>query len=173
MSDKNEFTAEELIEKITQEAPQGGEFCLNDAIIVGKLDLQHRIIPVAATLTNCTFTDEVDLRYCEFKQCVDFSGSHFEKDFNSGDETKSVTIYRKELRCNGTVFEGGASFNGAQCEGSGYFNSARFENPEKKIDFGHARFGGNLECDGAIFEGGVNFNNLQCEDTGFFQERPV
>ena len=168
MSDKKQFTAEELVEKLTREAPQGGEFSLSDAIIVGKLDLQHRIIPVAATLTNCTFTDEVDLRYCEFKQRVIFSGSCFKKDFNSGDETNSFTIYRKDFICNGSVFEGGASFYGAQCEGSGYFHRARFENLGKEIDFGHAKFGGNLECMGAIFKGGAIFNGLQCEGTGFF-----
>lgn len=168
MSEKQEITAEEIVEKLTQEAPQGGEFSLNDAIIKGKLDLRHRIIPVAVTLTNCIFTDEVDLRYCEFKQRVDFSGSRFKKDFNSGDETHDLTIYRKNLICNDAVFEDRASFNGAQCEGSGYFHRAQFENPDKKINFGHARFGVTLECQEAIFKGGANFNSLQCEGFGVF-----
>ena len=168
LSEKKELTAEELVEKITKESPQGGEFSLNDAIIKGKLDLRHRIITIAVTLTNCIFTDEVDLRYCEFKQCVDFSGSYFKKDFNSGDEAHSFTIYRKELICNDTVFEDGASFNGIQCEGSGYFNNARFENPEREIDFCHATFGVTLECRETIFQGGASFNSLQCKGAGLF-----
>ncbi len=168
VNEKKELTAEELVKKLTRKAPQDGEFSLNDVTIRGKLDLRHRIIPVAVALTNCIFTDEVDLRYCEFKQCVDFSGSHFEKDFNSGDETNSFTIYQKDLICNNTVFEGGASFNGARCEGSGYFHNAKFENTEKEINFVHATFGGNLECVGTIFKGGASFNCLRCEESGFF-----
>ena len=39
MCDKKRFKAEELVKELTQEALQGGEFSLNDAIIVGKLDL--------------------------------------------------------------------------------------------------------------------------------------
>ena len=169
MNERKELTAEELVEKLTQETPQDGEFSLDNATIKGKLDLRHRVISVAVALTNCIFTDEVDLRYCEFKQCIDFSGNRFKGDFNSGDETRSFTIYQKDLICNNTVFEGGASFNGARCEGSGYFHNATFENREENIDFAHATFGVNLDCIGTTFKGGVIFNNLHCEESGFFK----
>ena len=55
-------------------------------------------------MKNCHFQDEVDLRYCEFKQAVKFLNCRFEKEFNSGDDTDSRTIYRKNLVCNDSAF---------------------------------------------------------------------
>ena len=107
MNAKNEMTAEELVEELTRKTPQDEDPFRRDGVtITGKLNLQNQIIPVAVTLTNCTFTDEVDLRYSEFKQCVDFSGSRFKKNFNS-----CKTMYCKDLIFNGAIFEGDADFN--------------------------------------------------------------
>ena len=110
-NEKQEITAEELIKKLTQDEHPDEEFSLTDTTITGKFDLRHRVVPVAISLMECTFTDEVDLGYCQFKQCVDFSGSCFEKDFNS-----MHAIYRKNIICNDSGFEGGADFNAIQCE---------------------------------------------------------
>ena len=105
MNSKREITAEEIVEKLTQEAPQGGEVSYDGVTVKGKLDLRHRIIHVAVTLTNCTFTDKVDLSFCEFRQLVNFSNSHFEKDLDSG-----RAICRKSLSFTAAIFDGGVNF---------------------------------------------------------------
>ncbi|MFC1717694.1 pentapeptide repeat-containing protein, partial [Candidatus Poribacteria bacterium] len=164
MNSKTEVTAEEIVEKLTQEAPQGGEVSYDGVTVKGKLDLRHRVIQVAVTLTNCIFTDEVELGYCEFKQFVSFSESRFEKDL---DGVKAIC--RKSLDFSEAVFLGNANFNVLQCEGVGFFRDAQFENEEKDINFGHAIFG-ILDCDRATFKGGASFNAVQCEESGFFRD---
>lgn len=158
---KSEWSAEEIVKELTRAAPQGGEFPLSRVVIKGRLDLRHRIVPVAVTLTNCTFTDEVDLEYCEFKQRVDFSRSCFKNDFNSRD-----AIYRKDLHCEEVIFRGGVTFEDAQCERSGYFGGAQFENPHKEANFIYAEFG-ELAIQGEYlfsidreFQGDLDENNM-------------
>lgn len=135
MNRKSELPAEVIVENLTQPAPQVSEFRLDSTVIKGRLDLRHRRISVAVMLTDCIFTDEVDLRHCEFEQCVDFSGSQFVMDFES-----HGTIYRKYVYFNRAIFESGAIFDDAQCEGEVRFCGTRFENQNEKTRFVGARF---------------------------------
>jgi hypothetical protein len=162
MSEENEVSAENVINAILKEDKP--EYVLDGKTIKGKFDLRHRVISVAVKITNCTFEDEVDLSYAEFKQCVDFSGSRFNKGFAS-----CSAIYKKYIIYNNAIFEDEVSFNAIQCEGNGFFRDAHFENVNNKINFGHAKFGVTLDCDRTVFKGGASFNTIQCEGTAFFR----
>ena len=70
---------------------------ISNKIIKGKFDLKHQIITTPIEFKHCTFLDEVDLRYCECKELVSFVDCTFEKEFNSGDEIHSHSIYHKDL----------------------------------------------------------------------------
>ena len=109
-----------------------------------------------------------DARYCEFKQVVDFSGCTFRREFNSGDEVESHTIYKKDLICNGATFERTARFNGIQAEGSAYFNRASFQNRKSSIDLGGASINKTLECTKATYKGPATFDALNCSGYGIF-----
>jgi len=135
MDRRSELPAEFIVENLIQPAPQDSEFRLDNTIIKGRLDLRHRRISIAVMLTDCVFTDEIDLSHCEFEQCVDFSGGQFVKDFKS-----YGTIYRKYMHFNRATFGGGAIFDDAQCEGEARFCGTRFENQSEKIRFVAARF---------------------------------
>jgi hypothetical protein len=156
-------------------------FCLEDAIVVGNLDLKYRTVERPIVARNCWFMGTVDLRYCEFKQAVYFLDCTFYQAFNSGDTIESHTIYRKELNCIGSQFKKAASFNGIQVESTAYFHNTRFElqEPEKSteypslsetytVDFATSSFGDHLECRDAVFRGYVSFNSISCGSTGQF-----
>ena len=165
----------------TQDNEASLSFCLEDAIVVGNLDLKHHTIERPMVARDCWFMGTVDLRYCEFEQAVYFLDCTFFQVFNSGDTTESYTIYRKELNCGGSRFKKAASFNGIQVESTAYFHNSRFEleEPEKSleypslsekytVDFTAATFGDQLECDEAVFEGYVSFNSISCGSNGHF-----
>jgi len=107
------INADDLIRWLTTAKPTRS-FCGYE--IVGKLDLSRRTIDTAIELRCCTFRDNVELSYCEFTQAVNFSGSTFCGEFNSGKDPEVHTIYRKDLICNGTLFEKGVYFTGARVE---------------------------------------------------------
>ena len=154
MSEENEVSAESVVEAIVRGDAPNDEYVLDGQTIKGKFDLRHRVISIAIRITNCTFEDEVDLRYREFKQRVDFSVSRFKKEFYG------KAIYQKDIICNQATFEDRVSFNGCICEGTGFFRDAKFENIEKKINFTYAKFG-NLEFQNATFAGNVDFQHAQ------------
>jgi hypothetical protein len=99
MSEENEISAESVVEAIVRGDAPNGEYVLDGKTIRGKFDLRHRVISIAIRITNCTFEDEVDLGYCEFKQCVDFSVSRFKKEFYNR------AIYQKDIICDQAIFE--------------------------------------------------------------------
>lgn len=67
--------AEDIVEELTRDRQETDEpvYRLSDAFISGKLDLRHRVVNVAVYILGCEFCDEVDLRYCEFTQTVNFT----------------------------------------------------------------------------------------------------
>jgi uncharacterized protein YjbI with pentapeptide repeats len=151
-------------------------------IVRDDLDLSHRTVDVAALFTKCTFEGKVDLRYCEFKQAVKFCNFTFKGEFDSGDDTDSRTVYRKNLVCNDSTFWGAAKFRGVRCEGRALFRKAKFfRGPPLKdnvhpaalekppADFTAATFR-SLDCDGAVFEGAVSFRGVECAARASFQE---
>jgi uncharacterized protein YjbI with pentapeptide repeats len=164
--------ASTLVGKLEQAKRQGQSvFVLRDTIVVGTLDLRNRTVEVAMDIQNCHFRGGVDLRYCEFKQAVKLCNCTFLKPFNSGDDTDSRTIYRKNLICNDTVFVEVAYFRGLQCEGYALFRSARFLRTEPlrdkaygsllerpPVDFTGSSFSGGMDFTRASFDGGVSFN---------------
>jgi hypothetical protein len=151
---------------------------LRKARVVGKLDLKHQTIKRPVIIRDCEFEDDVDLRYCEFEQVVDFSGCIFHKEFNSGDEVESHTVFKKDLICNTTVdetvcrktvFKGPARFNGVRIEGAAFFNKALFLNQKLSIDLTTASIEKGLECNTTIFKGPSYFGRLKCNDIGSFR----
>ena len=56
---------------------------LRGKTIAGKLDLTFHSIKKAVSIKDCVFKGEVDLSYCELKQPVYLSGTHFEKALTS------------------------------------------------------------------------------------------
>ena len=172
----------------TLDDKDGLPFSLEDAIVIGGLNLKHRNIERPIVVSNCWFMDQLDLRYCEFKHAVCFLDCAFYGQFNSGDTTESLTIYRKELNCIGSSFKKAASFNGIKVESTAYFHNTSFEleAPEKvpeylslsagyPVDFAMASFGHHLECTDAVFEGDVSFNSIKCGgnaqiDNAFFKK---
>jgi uncharacterized protein YjbI with pentapeptide repeats len=157
---------------------------LRDTIVLGPLDLKNRTVEVAVDIQNRHFKGRVDLRYCEFKQAVKFCNCTFRKEFNSGDDTDSHTVYRKNLICNDAIFVSVARFRGIRCEGYALFRSARFlraaplrdetrgsllERPP--VDFTGASFAGGLDCTDASFCGGVTFNVVDCRVASFKDAR--
>jgi hypothetical protein len=148
--------------------------------IRGKLDLSHLVIEAPLEIQDCCFEGEVDLTYCEFQQVVNFSGCTFSEKFNSGDATHSLTIYRKNLICNGCRFENEAYFNGMRVEGDAHFVGSCFELEELEklpdsqlgsrytVDFTDAQFGYQLICNGATFKGPVTFKAVECGGYGSF-----
>jgi uncharacterized protein YjbI with pentapeptide repeats len=107
---------------------------LEHKTIRGYLNLKSLVDDKALEIRCCDFEHGVDLRYCEFKQVVDFTGSTFQRAFNSGDECASRTIYHKDLICKGVTFVGTMSLNGAQVEGRTDFSDASFMNTECSAD---------------------------------------
>ena len=153
--------------------------CLENAVVVGDLDVKHHTIEKALEARNCWFLGKVDLRYCDFKQAVAFLDCTFYQEFNSGDRTGSHTVYGKELNCNGSHFDKAASFNGIEVESSAYFHDCRFGLREPKVskrfpslsdeytvDFVTASFGHHIECNDAVFAGPVSFNSIECGGNG-------
>jgi hypothetical protein len=164
MSAENEVSAESIVEAIIKGDAPNGEYVLDGKTIKGKFDLMHRVISIAIRITNCTFEDEVDLGYCEFKQGVNFLASRFKKEFNS-----YIAIYQKSIICRQTTFADEVSFGGCLCEGFGTFEGAKFENVNKEINFKRAKFGVDLDCSRAVFKGAANFNGIQCGEVGVFK----
>jgi hypothetical protein len=188
-SDKNIVYATKIVEELKQASkglkrflplPNQPLLPLHDKVICGKLDLKGLTIDKPLEITCCCFEDEIDLRYCEFKQLVDFSGCTFRKEFNSGDATHSLTIYRKDLVCNRSRFESAAYFNGMHVEGDAYFEDSCFEleglekPPDSQlgskytVDFTEAHFGHQLVCHRSTFKGPVTFNAVNCDGSGSF-----
>jgi hypothetical protein len=112
--DNETVQAGDIVESLTKREPDETVYILRNARIEGQLDLRHRTVLVAVDIQNCEFLEDVDLRYCEFTQAVNLSGCTFRKEFNSGDEFESHTVYRKDLICSKAVFEGPVSFNGCR-----------------------------------------------------------
>src|SRR5918994_1092773 len=153
-------------------------FSLENAVVVGKLDLKHRTIERPLEFKNCWFLDSVDLRYCEFEQAVYFLDCTFYQVFNSGDTVESHTVYRKELTCNGSHFKRAVGFNGIQVESNAYFHNSRFELKESAespeypslstdyaVDFATASFGCHVE-----FKGPAKLNSLRCGGAGIINK---
>jgi hypothetical protein len=151
------------------------EFRLEDAIVIGDVDLKNRTIERTLVARNCWFTGKVDLRYCKFEQAVYLLDCTFEQSFNSGDTRESHTVYEKELHCSGSLFKKAASFNGIHVKRSAYFRGSVFalkapeESPEYPalseqytVDFTTASLGENIECNDAQFEGAASFNSIKC-----------
>jgi hypothetical protein len=130
--------------------------------------MQHHKIVIAVEIQDCEFLDAVDLRYCEFEQVVDLTGCTFHKEFNSGDEERSHTVFHKDLICDGAVFESSARFNGCRVESSASFSGARFLDADETADFGWFNVEKTLEFDDAIFHGPVDFNSVHCAGLGHF-----
>jgi uncharacterized protein YjbI with pentapeptide repeats len=150
------INADDLIRWLTAAKPTRS-FCGYE--IVGKLDLSRRTIDTAIELRCCTFRDNVELSYCEFTQAVNFSGSTFCGEFNSGKDPEVHTIYRKDLICNGTLFEKDIYFTGARVEGDVYFSRdpsecAPYENTvfSGAVTFRAFKCNGNAKFEGARFE---------------------
>jgi len=176
-----EMQAEELIEQLKLATEQDAlVYALRNKVILGTLDLSNRTVEVAVDIKNCRFKGKVDLRYCEFKQAIKFRECNFEEEFNSGDDTDSHTIYRKNLVCNDATFEQATQFRGARCEGYALFRRARFlrrkpledwtrgavmETPP--ADFTGASFTGGLDCTKTRFCGGVSLNAVDCGIASF------
>jgi hypothetical protein len=163
---RKEIKAQDLLNELTNEAPKEnrGEplIPLSNARIVGEFDLKHHTIEKPVVIRNCEFEENVDLRYCEFEQVVDFTGCTFHKEFNSGDEIESHTLYKKDLICNGTGFKGTGKFSGVRVEGSAHFSDADFLNRELSADFRLAYFEKALYFDNALFFGQASFASLKC-----------
>ena len=166
--------ATDLVERI-KKAKGGSPVCEKEKTIQGKLDLEHLSLDVALIVEDCEFEDPVDLRYCEFKQVVKFRNCDFKDVFNSGDDTDSQTIYRKNLVCNDSNFCSAARFRGLRCEGHALFRGAKFclEEPLEDVvhgknlqrpptDFTGASFDDGIDCEGAKFWGAVSFNLADC-----------
>src|SRR5215218_3213593 len=161
-----------VVRKLEQAKREGrSAFVLRDTLVVGTLDLRYRTVEVAVDMQNCYFRNGVDLRYCEFEQAVKFCNCTFRESFNSGDDTDSRTIYRKNLICDDAVFEGVARFRGLRCEGHALFRNARFLRSEPlrdetrgsllerpPVDFTGSSFSQGVDFSGASFFGGVSFN---------------
>ena len=143
---------------------------IENAVVLGELDLRHRTIERPLEARCCWFTGRIDLRYCEFKQAVSFLECTFSREFDSGDDKESYTTYKKELNCNGSRFEKATKFNGIRVEGTAYFHGSSFEfvsaDNSVAVDFTAASFGRNFECDDAVFEGPVSFNSVRCDGNG-------
>jgi hypothetical protein len=188
-SDQHIVSATEIVEELKQASkglkrflplPHQPLLPLHDKVICGKLDLKGLTIDKPLEINNCCFEDEIDLRYCEFKQLVDLSGCTFRKEFNSGDATHSLTIYRKDLVCNRSRFESAAYFDGMHVEGNVYFEDSCFDlegldkptdsqlGPNYTVDFTDAHFGHQLVCDRATFKGPVTFKAVNCDGSGSF-----
>jgi len=163
-----ELLRKERVGEQSGERPEADQpvYVLSDRSISGKLDLKHRTVEVAVYIQGCEFLDEVDLRYCEFKQAVNFSDCTFRKHFNSGDEIEAHTIYRKDLNCNGAVFEGPFGFNGGRVEGSAYFSRTRFLDEERPVVFAWASVERTLEFQDTSFKGPASFHALKCGGSG-------
>jgi uncharacterized protein YjbI with pentapeptide repeats len=176
-----EMQAEELIEQLELATEQNAlVYTLRDKVILGTLDLSNRIVEVAVDIKNCRFKGKVDLRYCEFKQAIKFRECIFEEEFNSGDDTDSHTIYRKNLVCNDARFKQATLFRGARCEGYALFRRAGFLRREPLVDRTHgavletppadftgASFTGGLDCTRTLFYGGVSLNGIDCGIASF------
>lgn len=149
-------------------------------VIEGDLDLRNLVINRPLEFKSCVFQGNVDLRYCEFNQAVNFTNCTFIKRFNSGDASRSLTIYHKDLIFNKCCFKDEAYFNRIQVEGDADFTGSRFEleRVEKRhdsllesdytVDFADAQFGYQFICNGAIFKGPVNFKAIKCGASGSF-----
>lgn len=151
-----------------------------NTIIRGNLDLRNLVLDKPLEIRDCHFKGKVDLRNSEFRQLVNFSGCTFRKEFNSGDATHALTIYRKDLICHRSRFENAAYFNGIQVEGDAYFEESCFElerletPPDSQlgskytVDFTDAHFEHQLVCDRATFKGPVTFKAINCDGSGYF-----
>lgn len=153
-----------------------GAYRLRDTIIEGDLDLSHCRVTRPVEIHGCHFKGEVDLRYGEFTQAVDFSRCVFHKRLNSGDRHHTRAIYRKDLIFTGATFMDLVSFNRAYVEGHASFADAHFTSIvedgraheiEGAADFSGMQIERNLICGWAIFEREVSFNALRCR-TGEF-----
>jgi len=139
-SGRSWMSANALVRRL-EEAERLGKpaYVLHDTVVTGRLILSNRAIDVAVVVTDCIFEEEVDLRYCEFKRAAKFCDCTFVGDFNSGDDTDSRTVYRKNLVCNDSVFWEAAKFIGLMCEGRALFRDAAFLRTEPLEDPGHAK----------------------------------
>jgi hypothetical protein len=145
------------VERI-EKAKGGSPVCEKGKTIQGKLDLEHFSLDVALIVEDCEFEDPVDLRYCEFKQVVKFRHCDFKEVFNSGDDTDSQTIYRKNLVCNDSNFCNAARFRGLRCEGHALFRGATFclEEPLEDVVHGKNLQRPPTDLTGASFDGGID-----------------
>jgi hypothetical protein len=147
-------------------------FYLEDAIIIGNLDLKHHTIKRPLTVKNCWFDGTIDLRYCKFEQAIHFSDCTFYQKFNSGDSTECYTVYQKDLNCDGSHFMSATSFDGIRVESNACFRDSRFEGT---VSFVNSRCGGNMHVDAAIFEQEADFTgasfdrNLECSEAEFYE----
>src|SRR5215203_514680 len=163
-------TSQSPIEPTTAPDVPSSVCYIENAVVLGELNLRHRTIERPLEARCCWFTGGIDLRYCEFKQAVSFLECTFSQEFDSGDDKGSYTSYKKEFNCNGSRFEKAAKFDGIRVEGTAYFHGSSFEfvsaDNSVAVDFTAASFGRNLECDDAVFEGPVSFNSLRCDGNG-------
>lgn len=169
------MSAQRFVDKLKAAHGGGQPVEISNRYIYNKVNLAHLSLDVALIVTNCDFKDKVDLRYCDFEQAVIFCNCTFMSEFDSGDDTDSRTIYRKNLVCNGSAFRGAARFRGVRCEGYALFRGAKFHLHEPlkdevhgwnlqrpPVDFTGASFAGGIDCEGARFCGAVSFNLADC-----------
>ena len=191
-SNTSEVNAKEIVE-ILQKGSKGPEKLLlrpkvallpseRKTIVHGDLDLRNLVIDRPLQFNNCVFEGKVDLRYCEFKQVVNFTYCTFQEAFNSGDASRSLTIYRKDLIFKGCCFKDVAYFNRIQVEGDADFTDSCFDlkslekrddslprGSEYTVDFANAQFAYQFVCDDAIFSGPVDFKAIKCGASGSFK----
>lgn len=193
--------AQEIVRALTRPGDAAGEpeYKLRGRTVKGKLDLRNRTVEVAVDIRDCDFLDEVDLSYCDFKQAVNLSRCTFHKSFKSGGELEAHTTYRKDLVCNGAIFEGDANFTGARVEGDVHLSEDASQDPHRvavfrgavsfrafrcdgygffegvrfasreTTDFRRASFGAQLDFNNTIFVGPVKFNALKCDSAAYFR----
>jgi uncharacterized protein YjbI with pentapeptide repeats len=169
----SEVKAKDIVRALTLEDNGLVHLVLRHKKIIGKLDLKNRLITIPVTFRNCEFLGDVDLRNCEFEQVVDLTRCTFHRGFNSGDDTESHSVYKKDLICNEAIFKGDVSFVGSSIESSAYFSKAVFQGRDKPINFQGTSFGKFLRCDGATFESSVDFRGLKCDKVAFFNPAKV
>jgi uncharacterized protein YjbI with pentapeptide repeats len=170
-----EVRAEDLVRTLTMQTThtRAPLLPLDNAKVVGKLDLRHLTIEKPVEIRGCEFEGEVDLRYCDFRGTVDFSRCTFNREFNCGDEPGSRAIYGKSLTCDQVLFKAGAKFNSTRIEGSASFHASVFESTpqsELAMDFTSASVDGPLDCREVLFKGPVSFANLSCNGNLVFHK---
>jgi hypothetical protein len=139
---------------------------VSHAIIAGALDFQYATFEYGVSITDCTFTEQVDFSFSSFKRSAVFRTTFF------GEANFRSARFQGDAKFSGAEFRESADFDRLEVNGDTFFDTDDSRNIRttffQEASFRFSHFQGNALFSGAEFRAAADFESMQVNGDAFF-----